>query len=196
MKPLRFVVLLLVGLIFAGVSARADFIAHATLTGDGESNSPGKGFGTVVFSSASDTLAVSLSFSGLTSPTKTPPGVPGPAHIHFGRPGVEGPILFPFLTFPTGVTSGTFATTLTAANLIPDPTAGVDTFAQAVAAIQTGDTYFNIHTSAFPGGEIRGQLSTVPESSTLLMVLLGLGVSALYLRRRGGKGPVHLTVSH
>jgi hypothetical protein len=188
LKTFRFVILLLVGLVFAGVSARADFIAHATLTGDGESNSPGTGFGTVVFNSASDTLAVSLSFSGLTSPTVVPPGVPGAAHIHFGPPGVEGPILFPFLTFPTGVTSGTFGTTLTAANLLPDPAAGIDTFAQAVAAIQTGGTYFNIHTVAFPGGEIRGQLSTVPESSTLLMVLLGLGVSELYLRRRSDKG--------
>lgn len=188
MKTFRVLALLLVGLVFAGVSARADFIAHATLTGDGESNSPGTGFGTVVFNSTADTLAVSLSFSGLTSPVATPPGVPGPAHIHFGPPGVSGPILFPFLTFPTGVTSGTFSTTLTAANLMSDPAAGINTFAQAVAAIQAGDTYFNIHTVNFPMGEIRGQLSTVPESSTLLLVLLGLGLSGLYLRKRSGEG--------
>jgi len=186
MRTFRFVALLLAGLVFAGVSARADFIAHATLSGDGESNSTGTGYGAVVFNSTSDTLAVSLSFSGLTSPTTIPPGVPGAAHIHFGLPGVEGPILFPFLNFPTGVTSGTFSTTLTATNLLPDPSAGINTFAEAVAAIQSGDTYFNIHTVNFPGGEIRGQLSTVPESSTLLMVLLGLGVTGLYLRKRSG----------
>lgn len=188
MKTFRFLALLLVGLAVAGVSARADFMAHATLSGDGESNSTGTGFGTVVFSSTSDTLTVSLSFSGLTSPTTIPPGVPGAAHIHFGAPGVSGPILFPFLTFPTGVTSGNFSTTLSAANLMSDPAAGINTFAQAVAAIQAGDTYFNIHTVNFPGGELRGQLSTVPESSTLFLVLLGLGLCALYLRKHSGEG--------
>ena len=67
--------------------------------------------------SAADTLAVALTFSGLTSPVTTPPGVPGPAHIHFGDAGVSGPILFPFLNSPTGVESGSFSTTLTALTL-------------------------------------------------------------------------------
>src|SRR4051812_49282673 len=101
--------------------ARSDFIAKASLSGDGESNSPGTGQGTVIYNSAAQTLAIDLTFQGLTSPVETPSGVPGPAHIHFGAPGVEGPIIFPFLDFPTGVESGTFTTTLTAANLIPDP---------------------------------------------------------------------------
>jgi hypothetical protein len=34
----------------------------------------------------------------------------------------------------------------------------VTTFAEAVAAIRAGTTYFNLHTSANPGGEIRGQI--------------------------------------
>jgi hypothetical protein len=140
MKPFRVVLVLFAALILSRVPARADFFAMATLTGDGESTSPGKGTGVVTFNSALDNLAVDISFSGLTSPTRPPPGVPGASHIHFGLPGVEGAILFPFPSFPTGVTSGTFATTLTAANLIPDAANGINTFADAVRAIQDGDT--------------------------------------------------------
>ena len=94
--------LALVVLLAVHGSARSDFIATATLTGDGESPSTGTGHGTVTFNAATDTLTVMLTFSDLTSPTAIPAGVPGAAHIHFGNPGVEGPILFPFLDFPTG----------------------------------------------------------------------------------------------
>ena len=45
---------------------------------------------------------------------------------------------------------------LTATNLTPS--GSVATFADAVAAIRAGGTYFNLHTSAHPGGEIRGQI--------------------------------------
>jgi hypothetical protein len=47
--------------------------------------------------------------------------------------------------------------TLTAADFTAS--GPVTTFAEAVAAIQAGTTYFNIHTAANPGGEIRGQIA-------------------------------------
>jgi hypothetical protein len=46
--------------------------------------------------------------------------------------------------------------TLTAANFTAS--GSITTFAQAVAAIQAGTTYFNLHTAANPAGEIRGQI--------------------------------------
>src|SRR5205814_2220235 len=38
------------------------------------------------------------------------------------------------------------------------PEIGIRTFADALQAIVGGNAYVNIHSSAFPGGEIRGQL--------------------------------------
>ena len=171
----RQVLFALVVLLAAHGSARSDFIATATLTGDGEApNSPGVGAGTVTFDAATDSLAVALAFANLSSPTQ-PVDTMGAAHIHFGEPDVEGPVLFPFTDFPTGVTYGGFSTVLTAADFMPDPADGIDTFAEAVNAIEGGHTYFNIHTVDYPGGEIRGQITTVPEPATLTLAALGLG---------------------
>ena len=146
-----------------GTASNGNFVARATLAGNGESTSPGTGSGTVVFNSTTDTLTVTLTFTGLELLPITPPGVPGPAHIHFGSIVPGGPILFPFVepyanNFPLGVTSGTYTTTLTAASFLPDPANGINTFAQAVKAIEAGHTYFNIHTVMFPMGEIAGQI--------------------------------------
>jgi hypothetical protein len=44
--------------------------------------------------------------------------------------------------------------------------------------------YVNVHTSAFPGGEIRGQLAPVPEAGTWAMMLAGIAVVGWQLRRR------------
>ena len=87
------------------------------------------------------------------------------SHIHVAAKGVAGPVIL-FL-FPTSVAKGSVdgegwsvSGTLTAVDLIPQPgaTPAVNTFADAVAAIRSGNAYANIHSVAHPGGEIRGQL--------------------------------------
>lgn len=51
--------------------------------------------------------------------------------------------------------------TLTAANVIGPAGQGVATgeFAELVAAMRGGVAYINVHSSTFPGGEVRGQLT-------------------------------------
>jgi hypothetical protein len=92
------------------------------------------------------------------------------AHIHCGAVGVNGPVgVTLFMGVPgSGSVSGTLAEgTITA----PDPgnACGWTSLAAVVAAIESGNTYVNVHTNDgvpptntgpgdFPGGEIRGQI--------------------------------------
>ena len=63
------------------------------------------------------------------------------------------------------------------------PAIGNSALAPAQAAdLQNGLWYLNIHTAAFPGGEIRGQVQVVPEPGSLL--LLGGALAALAALRR------------
>jgi hypothetical protein len=169
--------LALVVLLAVHGAARGDFVVTATLTGDGEDpTSPGIGSAIVTFISATDSLDVSIAFANLSSPTVLVDSL-GSGHIHFGDPDVNGPVIFPFTNFPTGVTTGAYSTVLTAANFLPDPADGINTFADAVNQIEGGHTYINIHTIAHPDGEIRGQLTlaAVPEPAGLTLLALGLG---------------------
>ncbi|MDQ2774440.1 MAG: CHRD domain-containing protein [Acidobacteriota bacterium] len=76
--------------------------------------------------------------------------------------------------------------TLTQANVTP--AAGTSTIAGVAQAIEAGDACVNIHTAAYPLGELRGQLAvaSTPEPATggLLLVSLAGGAAFLLIRRR------------
>jgi hypothetical protein len=88
------------------------------------------------------------------------------AHIHCGAPGVNGPVVvFLFGPFPEGSDrEGVLATgNITNASIIPRPDSpacpgGVASFADLLAKIESGQTYVNVHTHQWPGGEIRGPI--------------------------------------
>ncbi|HEX4167078.1 MAG TPA: CHRD domain-containing protein [Bryobacteraceae bacterium] len=63
------------------------------------------------------------------------------------------------------------------------PANGISTIAQVDQAIETGNAYVNIHTAAYPNGELRGQLAVsstaAPEPSSIglmLAAVLGAGI--------------------
>jgi hypothetical protein len=180
-------------LLMTAVSEAAVISAIASLTGPGENPSnasPGIGSGTVTIDTILNTMRVQVAFSGLTSTTMashihcctTPPNAVGVATTVPTFPG-----------FPLGVTAGTYDQTfdLTSASSY-NPTFvtnnGGGTVAGAESAlitgIQAGQAYLNIHTVAFPGGEIRGFLAVVPEPGTTLLMAAGLGALLLTWRTR------------
>lgn len=102
-------------------------------------------------------ISYTLSYAGLT-------GAASAAHIHLGQPGVNGGVIA-FLCGGDGKpdcpgASGTVSGTIGASNVIGPSGQGISAgeFEELLAAMRAGASYANVHTAAFPGGEIRGQI--------------------------------------
>ncbi len=114
-------------------------------------------------------LAYRLTYSGLE-------GTVTQAHIHFGQAGVNGgisvwlcgnatgpgvtPAINPPAGTPTCPQSGTVEGTIDASDVVGPTAQGIapGELGELMRAIRAGVTYANVHSSKFPGGEIRGQV--------------------------------------
>jgi hypothetical protein len=187
------------GLALAVASATAGEAATLIFTADlaGANEVPavtttGAGVATVTFDDVANVLTVQATFSELTGATTA-------AHIHCcsppGRNAGVATAVPSFPGFPLNVTSGsysqsfnlTLASSFNPAFVTANGGTADSARATFIAGLQGGLTYFNIHTSRFPGGEIRGQLtSAVPEAGTWAMMLVGFGAVGWALRGRRG----------
>ena len=92
------------------------------------------------------------------------------AHIHFGQKGVTGPISVFLCTnlgngpagtqacpAPPATISGTI-TAVDVTNLANERGISAGEFDELLAAIRAGVTYVNVHSTRWPGGEIRSQI--------------------------------------
>lgn len=136
----------------------------------------GTGTATIDIATNRRQITVAVEVTGLTDITE--------AHLHFGLPGADGPILFPLAM--TAFTSP-LTVILTEADFLP--AGNVATFEAALLAIEQGNMYVNVHTVAFPNGEIRGQVG-----STSLMATLD-GAQALPAVITPAAGSFSLTLS-
>src|SRR5215469_8605429 len=131
----------------------------------GPINSPGSGqFHATVTGS---TLTYTLTYTALSTPVTQ-------AHVHFGEPGVSAGVMFFLCTNlgngPAGTPAcpadgGTVTGTITAAEIVGPATQNVNAgdFAAALKIIRAGVGYANVHTTKFPVGEIRGQLTSADD---------------------------------
>jgi len=91
-------------------------------------------------------------------------GVVG-AHIHLAPAGVNGPIRVVLYPFPGGPNFSSTATgavdgVLMSGTFDATHLTGI-TLDGLVTAMRSGQTYCNVHTSAHPGGEARGQIQEI-----------------------------------
>jgi CHRD domain/HYR domain/Secretion system C-terminal sorting domain len=115
---------------------------NVTLSGLQEvpaNTSSGTGTLTGTYDDATNKLKYTITFSGLSANTTA-------AHFHApAPPGISAPVLYAATGFPTGVTSGSYTDSIVLSNGQED-------------TLKMGLWYFNIHTTALPGGEIRAQI--------------------------------------
>lgn len=192
MNPPRFLLCSLLLLVLPAALHAAPIVYTTTMSGPAEfppNASPGTGTATVIYDPVTHLLSISASFSGLIGNTTA-------AHIHAPTPlafsGTAGVATQTpsFSGFPLGVTSGvfnnTFDLTLASSFNAAFITANGGTVAGAeaalAAALAQNRAYFNIHTTTFGGGEIRGFLAVPDEASTIALLMLGL--VPLYAARR------------
>ena len=167
----------------------------ANLSGPNESPpnaSPGTGFTSVLYDPVLHTLHVDVTFGGLLGNTSA-------SHIHCCTtiPGVSNAgvatVTPSFTGFPLGVTSGLYDSPIYDLSIAGGwngafigLNGGTPASAEAAlfAGLMSGRSYLNIHSTVFPGGEIRGFLVFVPEPITLSLFGAGLAGAAFLRRRR------------
>lgn len=170
--------ILLTAIAGLATSAQAQFITFtAVLSGAQEVpavSTPATGTATLVLNTVTNAFTIDLQFSGLTAPVTV-------AHIHRAPAGTNGPVII-------GLDGMVLSGGRPSWNLIAP---GVSSFNSGgplnapfafptteVANLIAGNTYFNVHSSAFPGGEIRGQIIPTPGALALA------GIAALGVARR------------
>lgn len=138
---------------------------RTTMTGSQEvppRETPAFGVGHAWLDPETNWFTFEYTFEGLLAPQVG-------AHIHVAPPGVNGPIVY---HLPMG-SPGSLEVTITD---------------EDVSQLLAGNWYVNIHSTLYPGGEIRGQFVPVPEPSTYAVAGAGLlGLVVMLRRRRAAK---------
>lgn len=125
-------------------------------------STPGKGRFTINIDRRRQSIDYVLVYEGMSADVTQ-------AHIHFGQRHVNGGISVflcsnlgngPAGTQACPLRAGTVTGTIVAANVIGPVGQGIAAgeFGELLKAIDGGATYANVHTVAFPGGEIRAQI--------------------------------------
>jgi CHRD domain len=122
--------------------------------------STGEGEFTATVDASRTSMTFTVTYSGLLADATQ-------SHIHIGQRGVNGGVMIFFCQNPPAagrqpcpLREGTVTGTVTAADVVGPAAQGIapGNFDNVISAIQSGQIYANVHSTRWPGGEIRGQV--------------------------------------
>ncbi|HEX9484905.1 MAG TPA: CHRD domain-containing protein [Gemmatimonadaceae bacterium] len=146
--PRLVLALALVGIACSSTApARVSYTAALTGARETPSNTS-SATGTATLNVDGSTLSYTVFASGFATPLVV-------GHIHIGGAGVAGPVIVPFTLLAASgtVTQGT----VDLSRSVSYNTLSISGDSLRIL-MDAGQTYVNLHTAAYPGGEIRGQI--------------------------------------
>jgi CHRD domain len=169
------------GILLGSYAANASIVFQTPLSGASQNppvSTSASGFATVTLEDDNNTLDVAINWTGMSSLGEF-------GHIHCcTAPGTNTGVALDFGSLP----NATAAVFNNSYNLGTFAFGNGQTEASFIAGLKAGQAYANIHDTAFPNGEIRGQLQQalvqpVPEPGTAWL-LTGAVLGAMTLARR------------
>lgn len=158
---MRRVSLAIAGLFVLLVSSQAQAqTVNFTAALSGGNENPGVVTGSV----GSGTVSVNLATQVVTyrmDVYNMPVGVTA-AHFHVGAHGVNGPVVVNFPVVANTSNDFAIAGTASATDMTARATQGINSWEDFLQALLLGNIYMNVHSTANPGGEVRGQVVRVP----------------------------------
>lgn len=185
---------------FASMTHAQETVRGPFVTSTGGTRPESFGTSSFVLSNDETTLSFTstifnIDLTGLQTPNDTNDNLTV-AHIHAslgGAPGQNSPVVWGFFGTPDNDNNpdnlvvtpfvGGVGGTITSIWNAPEGNNGT-TLAAQLANLRAGSAYINYHTVGFGGGEIRGQLTVVPEAGTNALIGSGLLVLAGGLIRK------------
>jgi hypothetical protein len=141
-----------------GMGGQSSMTFHASLSSDVEVPKPQldpgvSPNGSATFTVSGTTINWQVQASGLSSPYTA-------AHLHAGPPGVAGPVIAMLDLQPGAPGTASGSGTIDASAIKgKNPDGSPMTMDGLIAALQSGQTYVNVHTQNNKKGEARGQLT-------------------------------------
>lgn len=145
----------LIVLLVSAVQARAEVINFTAILSGGNEvpgvSTGAAGTATASYDTATGVLTYRVEVWNMPSGTTA-------SHIHVGAAGVSGPTVVNFTVLTSISNDYAITGTASASNLNVRAAQGINSWDDLVQALLLGNLYVNVHSTANPGGEIRGQV--------------------------------------